>query len=100
MNFEDGCPMEEYILSSEHNSSIVWLEANIGEMVTRSCPCGVLESSTYFNNSATRVCSGTYTFGGSWEEPDTGSCDYNRQNLNITLELCQITTVAMAMRYI
>ena len=84
--------MDQHVLSDEHNSVINWPEANIGEKFIKSCPCGALQQQ-YFNNNATRMCNGTYTFGGYWEAPDTSLCDYNNQNLNITLGLCQITTV-------
>ena len=86
--------MDETVLSGEHNSSIVWLESSIRETVTQSCPCGTLQESEHFNNSATRVCGGSYSFGGEWREPQIQSCEYNAQNQDITLELCQLTTVS------
>jgi hypothetical protein len=88
----DGCEMETEELHSEYDISITWNEANIEETLEQTCPCGS-ETQSYTNGTATRQCRGTYTHGGKWLPSDTIECNYNQQNVNITLTLCYLTTI-------
>ena len=91
----DGCREETEILHMEYNISITWPESNIAENIELNCPCGRLTETQYADSNATRQCRGSYTYGGIWGNSNV-SCNYNGNNVNITLTLCHLTTVCIS----
>uniref|UniRef100_A0A1X7ULZ4 G-protein coupled receptors family 2 profile 2 domain-containing protein n=2 Tax=Amphimedon queenslandica TaxID=400682 RepID=A0A1X7ULZ4_AMPQE len=76
----DGCDSE--VTDSTFN----WTEVNIGSTLRIDCPCGGLSLGTG-SPVAIRACTGSFTNGASWTEPNTTQCDFT----NDVLSLCNVT---------
>ncbi|XP_019853400.1 PREDICTED: hemicentin-1-like [Amphimedon queenslandica] len=77
----DGCESEVT------NSTFNWSEVNIGSTLRIDCPCGGLSLGTG-SPVAIRACTGSFTNGASWTEPNTIQCDLFTDDV---LPLCNVT---------
>ena len=91
---KDGCHRSEQSLHVDYALTIIWPESDIGDTIIQPCPCGRFTESIYTNQTASRECNGNYHSGGNWSETDSSLCEYNDENINITLTLCHLTTVS------
>ena len=72
----------ESTLYGNGSLSITWPESELGVEVVKNCPCGGAQ------DTASRMCGGTYSDGVVWDDPNTSQCPLGET----TISLCMVST--------
>ncbi len=93
--YTDGCISETTKIPPQEpgglNTTLLWPESDIGQIVLIDCPCGNISLSGDTQSNATRYCGGNFTAGAVWEKPQDERCNFTET----ARRLCQVIEVCM-----
>ena len=92
---KDGCPMNvSQVRMCSSIGSVSWSETEIGDIVSRPCPCGI-EDPLIEKLMGHRTCGGSYTSGAEWVDPQCNECNFTETRN----DLCRLTQVSVLLEH-